>query len=333
MANTAMTKSICMVQAYIQAGYRKIHLDTSIACADDPGGALSKQIAAQRAADLCQMAEAESRKLTPRHMPVYVIGTEVPTPGGAIAGQDHIRRTTPQEAAETLMIFSQEFKRQRLEQAWERVIALVVQPGVEFGDKVIDVYDRTYAAGLTAYIRQVPGIIYEAHSTDYQPPIALRHMVEDQFAILKVGPALTFAFREAVFALESIEKEWMKLHKGKPVSSLKETILACMAAQPIHWSSHYHGSASEIAFNQVFSYSDRIRYYWNFPQVRNALALLITNLHQYPPPMVLLSQYLPAQYLKVQSGQLGYDPQEWIWDYIQNILNQYNSACYPSLPI
>ena len=32
-------------------------------------------------------------------------------------------------------------------------------------------------------------------------------MVEDGIAILKVGPALTFALREGLFALEQIERE------------------------------------------------------------------------------------------------------------------------------
>ena len=38
------------------------------------------------------------------------------------------------------------------------------------------------------------GLVFEAHSTDYQPPEGLARLVSDGFAVLKVGPALTFAF-------------------------------------------------------------------------------------------------------------------------------------------
>ena len=50
-------------------------------------------------------------------------------------------------------------------------------------------------------------MVFEAHSTDYQTAGALRALVEDRWAILKVGPALTFALREALFALSAIEEE------------------------------------------------------------------------------------------------------------------------------
>lgn len=50
-------------------------------------------------------------------------------------------------------------------------------------------------------------MVYEAHSTDYQTQTAYQELVRDHFAILKVGPALTFALREAIFALAQIEQE------------------------------------------------------------------------------------------------------------------------------
>lgn len=38
-------------------------------------------------------------------------------------------------------------------------------------------------------------LVFEAHSTDYQTKEAYKQLVHDHFAILKVGPALTFAMR------------------------------------------------------------------------------------------------------------------------------------------
>ena len=80
-------------------------------------------------------------------------------------------------------------------------------------------------------IEQYDRLIFEAHSTDYQTPAALAALVRDHFAILKVGPALTFALREALWALDCIEREWIdsdagvrlprcgdRAHEGRPTA-------------------------------------------------------------------------------------------------------------------
>jgi D-tagatose-1,6-bisphosphate aldolase subunit GatZ/KbaZ len=50
----------------------------------------------------------------------------------------------------------------------------------------------------------MPGFVFEAHSTDFQPAMSLAALVRDGFAILKVGPWLTFAAREVLYGLDSI---------------------------------------------------------------------------------------------------------------------------------
>ena len=94
--------------------------------------------------------------------------------------------------------------------AWENVVAVVVQPGVEFGDESVHEYDRVAARQLVAALGQYPQIVFEGHSTDYQTDVKLKEMVEDGIAILKVGPALTFAMREGLVALNYIENELFK---------------------------------------------------------------------------------------------------------------------------
>ena len=84
---------------------------------------------------------------------------------------------------------------------------MVVQPGVEFGDEFVHDYRAESAQDLVKLIEGYPNLVYEAHSTDYQTRQNLAHLVRDHFAFLKVGPALTFAFREAVFALVHMENE------------------------------------------------------------------------------------------------------------------------------
>src|SRR5262249_8732052 len=221
-AASALDKSREMVRQYVRAGYGKIHLDTSMRCADDPTGALADATVVERAAELCAVAEAARKDAPPgTPAPLYVVGTEVPTPGGEQETQDSLAVTRVVDAARTLRLSREAFSKRGLEDAWERVIALVVQPGVEFGDEVVFDYDRARAAELKRFVEGEPRIVFEAHSTDYQTEAGLRQLVEDHFAILKVGPGLTFAFREAVFAFTEIEREWLCGRKGVVLSDLR----------------------------------------------------------------------------------------------------------------
>ena len=80
-AEAAMVKSEQLIADYVAAGFRKIHLDCSMSCADDPTP-LTDAIVAQRAARLCAVAE-KTWSRAGGEAPVYVVGTEVPVPGGA----------------------------------------------------------------------------------------------------------------------------------------------------------------------------------------------------------------------------------------------------------
>ena len=71
-----MARARDMVKAYVEAGFEKIHIDASMACADE--ATVSEQTIAERGAELCAAAEAAG----PGGERVYVIGTEVPIPGG-----------------------------------------------------------------------------------------------------------------------------------------------------------------------------------------------------------------------------------------------------------
>jgi D-tagatose-1,6-bisphosphate aldolase subunit GatZ/KbaZ len=138
---------------------------------------------------------------------LYVVGTEVPTPGGESASEESIRVTAVGRIQSTLDAFKRAFQKRRLHAAWERVIGMVVEPGVDFGESHVFDYDRRKTKALNAVLPRSPQLVYEAHSTDYQLASSLKQMVEDHFAILKVGPELTFAFREALFALSAVEHE------------------------------------------------------------------------------------------------------------------------------
>ena len=320
----AMQKAEVQIRDYVEAGFTKIHLDASMRLGNEqikPNGLLDAETAASRTARLCKVAEqAASGK---NIKPVYVIGTDVPVPGGAKETEDDIRVTPTEELEETINVTKEKFYQNGLESAWERVVAVVVQPGVEFSDEKVFEYDKNKAAKLVETISRFEGIAFEAHSTDYQKAESLREMTKDNFAILKVGPWLTFALREALIALELIERE---LIPAGSHSSLRSVIDETMSENPGHWINHYHGSEREKRIARIYSYSDRIRYYWTNPAVSESVSKLIRNLSDIEIPLTLLSQFLPNQYYEIRNGKIQNNVESIIFSKIEEVLNIYQYA-------
>ena len=330
-SDVAMSNACELVRACVLAGYSKIHLDASMACADDRKAGPDERAIAQRAAILCRAAENAFANLQPGSSPLhYVIGTEVPAPGGESLPGAPPAVSPADQIDHTLELFRVAFAEQNVPRAWDRVIGMVVQPGVEFGENVIFDYDRQKAMALSSALPEYPALVYEAHSTDYQKPAALAEMVEDHFAILKVGPWLTFAFREAVFALSAIEREWLAQRSGVRLSRVRQALEAVMLRNPAYWRSYYHGSEDELRLARIYSYSDRCRYYWSDATVQQELAQLRANLDASPLPPTLVSQHLPLQYEAIRSGRLQAHAEDMIQEHIQTVLRIYAAACSTS---
>lgn len=320
-AEQAMAKSRDLIAAYVQAGFSKIHLDASMSCADDPNP-LPPETVAQRAAELCRIAESSA---TPQQKAAltYVIGTEVPVPGGEASAISTVHITRVADAAATIELHHQAFRAAGLEEAIGRIIAIVVQPGVEFDHSSVVHYQPDLAQGLRDYIASTP-LVYEAHSTDYQTRSAYRALVQDHFAILKVGPALTFALREAVYALAAIEQV---LIAPEQQSQTLAVIGQVMLNEPGYWKKYYRPVFSESLVDIHFSLSDRIRYYWPHPRIHRAFSQLMDNLATTEIPLGLLSQYLPQQFSRVLCGELFPTPAGLIIDKIQDVLRDYAFGC------
>ncbi|WP_321875858.1 D-tagatose-bisphosphate aldolase, class II, non-catalytic subunit [Burkholderia cenocepacia] len=327
-AADAMREAAAMVAAYVEAGFEKIHLDASMACADDPAR-LDDRTIAMRAAELCRVAEDAATRVG--IAPVYVIGTEVPTPGGEVSGDasnDAIARiavTRSDSIAATLDAHRRAFSAAGLDDAWTRVVAVVAQPGVDFDDRHVLDYDSAKAASLGASILQTPRLVFEAHSTDYQTEAALAALVRDHFAVLKVGPALTFALREALFALTFIEDALIDDVAQR--SRLRDVVDAAMRAQPEHWAPYYRGDETAQRLARQFSYSDRIRYYWLQPAVAAAVEQLFDNLARQPVPETLVAQWLPDVYAACRAGGLAKAPRAWVRHRIRDVIAHYARAC------
>jgi D-tagatose-1,6-bisphosphate aldolase subunit GatZ/KbaZ len=318
-AREAMREAELTVQAYVRSGFIKIHLDASMPCADDRS-ALSDETVAQRTAALCRVAESASGSAKP----LYIIGTEVPPPGGASENLKDLRPTTRMAAATTLDVHRRVFRSAGLEDAWRRVIAMVVQPGIEFSHLEVVDYDPAAAAPLVEMLRSERGLVYEAHSTDYQRAEAYRALVRDGFAILKVGPALTFAMREAMAALAQIEAEIIDEDRS---SRLMEVVDCAMRQGPQYWQKHYTGDEHTQRLLRQYSYSDRMRYYWMLPEVDRAVKTLMDNLSRGGIPETMLSGYLPQEYQSVRAGGLRNDGHAIVMHRIRGVLKLYSQAC------
>ena len=322
-AEQAMAKARDLIAAYVAAGFKKIHLDTSMACADDVEP-LGDDIVATRAADLCAVAERTAIERFGKSELVYVVGTEVPPPGGATEQIDGLQVTPVAEVRQTVAIHKASFEALGLESAWERVIGLVVQPGVEFDHTSVQDYIPEKAVDLSSVITEIPNLVFEAHSTDYQPTAAYSALVRDHFAILKVGPQLTYALREALFALSHIEDE---LVINERRTNLREVCEQVMLENPVYWAKYYPSEEPQGRLYRRYSYSDRIRYYWTQPAISTAVTQLIENLSAIEIPLPLLNQYMHLQYQAVRSDDLAVSPRDLIRHHIMRVTGRYANSC------
>ena len=323
----AMAKAEDLVADYVEAGFTKIHLDCSFVCAGDPTP-LTDDLVAQRAAQLVAVAERAAERTGRRDTLRYVIGTEVPVPGGAAEDLHDLVPTSADAARTTLERHRQALGECGLSAVWPRIRALVVQPAVEFDHtRVID-YDPGTTYDLQRVLDDEPGMVFEAHSTDYQTDAGLAALVHDRWAVLKVGPWLTFALREALFALAAIESELVP-ETGRR-SRLPEVTDAVMVAHPEYWDRYYPGDEPTRRIARRYSFSDRVRYYWPDPEVTVAQERLFANLRRTGLPLPLLSQFLPNQYDRVRQGALEPTPRACAVDRVRDVLRRYAAACTPS---
>jgi D-tagatose-1,6-bisphosphate aldolase subunit GatZ/KbaZ len=320
-AETALAKSDELVDEFVRAGYTKIHLDASMRCADDRPGPLPLALIAERAARLAVVAE---RAASDAGVDVrYVIGTEVPVPGGESSGEHGIHISTADDLDETIDVTRLAFAAAGVPDAWARVRAVVAQPGVEFSDTELFEYLPGQAAHLQKCLPPDVPMVFEAHSTDYQSRRSLRGLVDDRFAVLKVGPGLTFAYREALFGLSFIEDELL----GEAASGVREVLDRAMLDDPGYWQSFYPDDAERAAYARRYSRSDRSRYYWPVPAVHAAVERLRHNLSEAGLPDELVSQYLSWLAPEEVPGAAGsVTPDQVLRAAVARVLKVYQSA-------
>jgi D-tagatose 6-phosphate 4-epimerase len=319
-ADEAMQRAKAMIEAYARAGFTKLHLDASMGCAGEPA-ALADEVTAERAAALAKVAEGA---VEDGPAPVYIIGTEVPVPGGAQHAQNSLEVTRPEAAVRTVDVHQKAFSDAGLEAAFARAIGVVVQPGVEFASAEVIPYRPDKAERLTGALANLPGYVFEAHSTDYQPAACLDALVRDGFAILKVGPWLTFALREALYGLDCIAGI---LDPASTEESLPTAMEKLMLKEPGNWRKYYEGGPGELRLQRHFSFSDRIRYYWPRPEAQAAVDRLFAKLGDKLIPEPLISQYFGGLFPELVDGSFSARPRALVVGAILQVLRRYDHAC------
>lgn len=325
----AMEKAEVLVRSFVKAGFTKIHLDTSMRLLEDSRSEpLSTERIAERGAVLYMACMEEYRSLLLKEPsapePVFVIGSEVPVPGGEQEEKKEVEVTSAGDFERTILSYTQAFERHGIRDAWKHIVAVVVQPGVEFSDSSVCMYDRIKAHELNMAVKKYPDLVLEGHSTDYQKARLLKEMVEDGTGILKVGPALTFALREALFSLHKIEKEI--LPKGRKDSDFINILEKTMLEHSDNWKKHYHGNEHELYLARKYSFSDRCRYYLGEKEVKKAMETLFYNMEDVAIPLNMLCQYMPVQYKRVRDGIIRNDARVLARDAVVQVIYDYEYA-------
>jgi len=325
-SSQAMEYSRELVRSYVKAGFRKIHLDTTMPLAGDDVTAFGDALITERAVELAKISEDTYQETKDEtiwnYPPVYVIGSEVPVPGGSQV-KEAMEVTRPENLKGTLDSFREAFCGAGLERVWQETVAVVAQIGLEFSEDNVYDFVLEKALPLGKALKDYPGLCFESHSSDYQTPANLQDMVKSGVGILKVGPELTFAHREALFSLSMIEEELQPVYGYTP-SSFREVLdQEMLEGTPDYWRKYYHGSDAWLRIKRQFSYSDRCRYYFARPKVVEAERRLLENLSNIQIPLYLISQYMPIQYDHIREGQITANPQDLLDDRIQAVMKRY----------
>ena len=198
-AADALARARAMVDAYARAGFTKFHLDTSMGCAGEPAS-LPDALTAERAADLAAVAEAAADQ-----PPVYVIGTEVPIPGGATEALDHLEVTSPAAAVETVAVHRSCLRRARP----RRRLRPSHRRRRPAGRRVRQRLGRRLPTRGRARPLRRPGVDarLRLRGPFHRLPAAFelsRPLSATASRFSRSAPALTFALREALYGLDHI---------------------------------------------------------------------------------------------------------------------------------
>ena len=262
-----MARARDLVRDFVLAGFTKIHLDASMRLADDPSDRpLDETTVAQRAADLCAVAEAAMGSLpanAPR--PVYVVGSEVPIPGGELAdfgrpGGDERRRRRAHAGRDASRVHGVRRRQRPRARPGARHAA---RRGVR--DAVIFAYDERAAAALAPKCRTSRrwSTRRTPRTTSRRRPLARWSATTSRSS--RSAPALPSRSGRRCSRWRRSSASGWSASRGRRIG-LRDNAPARDDRAPRALEPFFGGAEEELRFARDFSFSDRSRYYWPSPR-------------------------------------------------------------------
>ncbi len=309
-----------LVKDYAAAGFRKIHLDAPVASNEEQHPDV--QILATRTARLCEIAEMHAP--CPDQL-IYVLSSLPSLPAPSIGSSFDVGSAPPATSAEqlnaTIAAYQEAFVRQGLRHAWDKVVSIDALPSIGFDHFSVQPLQARSAELLSAEILKHNGLSLSVSSADYQSSSDLSTLVENQFFFLKAGPELTFKMREAIFALATIAQQI----SGTGTPDIIAALDTAISKYPNDWAPYFTGDIATRKQLHHYSFSDRLRYYWNFPDVRSQLLKFMMNLDTIKLPDSLVSQHFQTR----EFGTLDMPASRLIHDSVrQSIYRFYKASGY-----
>jgi D-tagatose-1,6-bisphosphate aldolase subunit GatZ/KbaZ len=321
---SALKKTRAFISDIVSLGFNKLGIHAGIHLKGDPADQLlPREVIIAREAALYQAAELAAAGLPDEEKPLYVIDVH---PGqGMIEGKkDMVRK---EDVENTVDRFALTAAAAGLPEIKERLLAARVFLGPGYDSEKVIPFDSSLLKKLSGCVYGYKPVIFEALQTDFQPQMVLDQLVDNHFALLSVGPELTYTMREALFSLAIMENETMIGKPGVYLSNFIIELDRAMQSAPQHWQKYYTGNGFEQLVARKYSLYDRSRFYWEDKEVRKTKKRLFDNLMEYPVPLTVLRQFMPYQYERVAAGELENKPDALVMDAVRRALCRYSCAC------
>jgi len=211
-------------------------------CGDDPAGAPGRKTPSRRA------RRSFASRRAGRRMPAALRLSAPKCPSRRRAGGRRAAlRHRARDARRTLEHTRQAFAARGLGGRLGARDRAVVQPGVEFGDSVVFGYDRQ-GRQLSRNLPAHPGMVYEAHSTDYQTASARARWWRI------TSPSQSRAVAHLCLPRSRFRPGSPRARMARRALGVPEALEAAMLANPAHWKGVLSGRRARAALRPAVQF-------------------------------------------------------------------------------
>lgn len=240
-------------KAYVDTNLNSIHLDCFGACQREEaqGRNAFKALPVCESTIVCKRATHDPSPFN------YVTSAEVSRADGTKNPHDQVSIVPAHTTKNIIIRHKQFFGDKVLQASFEQRVA---QPSLQSNVDFIGHIDCNSLSDPKYALSHDPLWEFDTHFTHYQDGNIFFQSAKRLFALLKIGSALTFAYRRAIDAL------CMFLGVQFSYLSLQKSIKQMIGVIPFYWQSYYHTAKYKIKTLMAFSFRACIRSHWNQPQ-------------------------------------------------------------------